>query len=358
MYSNDMLQKLMTKFVGEDLDWFFKRVLSEQYEKRRQSLREGSQDIELMPSIDYIMKTCIDEGSTYPPESAAHWHECFLNLGSGRSHVFQQLLIIYLKSDIANYLAMRERESTMGKSTRAKDKNELAVMGETLKRLNELPQTFDFTSSVVNLSAGLWAMDNDQVGLVVSHLSDPAINLTNYFESSRELVRIIVGTLHQSGHSRMALFMSRIHRYDNCDEDYDQLYAFLLLSSGQLVDALKYERLFMDQGNYTEILQQFFELCSKLGVTKALNCLNLTVEEEEILNQHMVLESSRPVTPASCISQQTRRVTISESATPTTHKQVQHTPRNRSVQQLRKMPSFSDSPARNTRLARRKKVVH
>lgn len=367
MYPSDLFQTFVIKIVGNELDWFFKRFLADHYERRRHFLQEDRQDLDLIPAIDHILKTCIDTSSTYPPESVSYWHECFLKLGSGHSHVFQQLFVIYLKSDVSSYLTMRERESTIGKSTRAKDRSELAVLEATLKRLNELPKMFDFTNSVSKLSTGLWALDNDQVGLVVNCLSDPAINLPDYFESTRELVQLIVGTLNKCGNARMALFMRRIHQYDHCDQDdYDQLYAFLLLASGQLVEALKYERLFAAHENYTEILQQFFELCSKLEITKALNYLNLSIEEEEILNQHMIIESSRPATPASCMNQTTRRVTISEAAgnttgssTPARHKSSGgHTPRNRSVQQLRKMPSFSDSPAKNTRLARKKKVVH
>ena len=269
--------------------------------------------------------------------------------------MFQQLLIIYLKLDIENYLSVRERESTSGKQTRSKDRAELAILEGALNKLAKLSYSFDFSNSVVKLSTGLWAMDNDQLSLMVSCLSDPAINLSHYFETSKNLVRIIVGTLYHCGNSRMALYMSRIHRYENWEEDYDQIYASLLIGSGQLVEALKYERMFVDQENYHEILQRFFELCSKLDATKLLTCLNLSIEEEEVLNQHLVIESSRPATPASAANHQTRRVTISASATPIRSKQTGHAPRNRHVQSLRKMPSFSDSPAKNTRSARKRK---
>lgn len=312
-----------------------------------------------MPAIDYIIKTCVDESAQYPPESVAQWHEYFLKLTAGHSHVFQQLFIIYLQLDVANYLAVRERESKTGRHTRTKDRSDLLILDETLNNLKNLPQTNDFAQPLIKLSTGLWAMDNDQLGLMINCLSNPQIQLANYFESPKELVRIIVGTLRQCGNPRMALYMSRVHRHENWDEDYDQVYSYLLLSSGQLIEALKYERTFAESENYYDILQRFFELCSKLDVIKSLNRLNLSVEEEEVLNHHMPshdsAESSRAVTPS--VSQhQIKRVTISESATPARNKSSSHTPRNRSVQQLKKMPSFSDSPARNTRSARKKKV--
>jgi hypothetical protein len=356
--SSGLLEKRIIQVVGENLDWFLKRVLHEHYGRRRQLIRDNDQDFELIPAIDYVIKTCVDESAHYPPDSVAQWHEYFLKLGSGYSHVFQQLFIIYLQLDVANYLTVRERESKTGRQTRAKDKTELLILDETLNSLKNLLRINDFSQPVIKLSTGLWAMDNDQLGLMIDCLSDPLVQLSNYFESPKEVVRLIVGTLRQCGNPRMALFMSRVHRHENWDEDYDHAYSYLLLSSGQLIEALKYERIFMESENYHEILQRFFELCSKLDVIKSLNQLNLSVEEEEALNQHMPIHdsanSSRAVTP-SASQNHIKRVTISESTTPRS-KSSSHTPRNRSVQQLKKMPSFSDSPARNTRSARKKKV--
>lgn len=350
------LEKHIIRIVGENLDWFFKRVLNEHYEKRRQVLGGADQSFELIPAIDYILKTCVDDSCQYPPESVAHWHEYFLKLGSGYSHVFQQLLIMYLRMDITNYLETRARESTAGRQTRGKDKAELTILNDTLGKLTDLSRSNDFTMPLIKLSQGLWAMDNDQLILMLDFLSHPLVQLSNYFDSPKDLVRIIVGTIQLCGHSRLALYMSRVHRNENWNEDYDQMYAYLLLDSGQIIEALKYERTFMDSENYHDILQRFFELCARLDVIKSLNCLNLSIEEEEVLNQHHIIESSRPVTPSPTMHQ-TRRVTISEPAvTPVnrSNKTSSHTPRNRSVQKLRKLPSFSDSPARNTRSARKK----
>lgn len=341
-----MLNRVAIQIVNQNLDWFLKKVLSDNYDRRRQLMSEANKEVQPIPAIDYVLKTCISQEAKYPPESHTQWHEYFLKLESGYSHVFQQLLLIYLKLDISSYLALRERESTTGRQTRAKDKTELAILEASLNKLLTIPQAFDFTSSVVKLSTGLWALDNEQTNLMISCLSDPAINLSSYFESSRELVKIIVGSLYISCNPRMALYISKIHRYENWDEDYDSLYAFLLISSGQLIEALKYERMFVDHENYNEILQKFFELCSKCDVTKSLNCLNLSVDEEEILNQHLLVES-RPVTPSNI--HQARHVTSSAKS--------KHTPRNRSTQVVQRIPSFNDSPARNTRSARKKKTA-
>lgn len=362
-----MLDRVTFGTVDDTIDWFLKKVSKETYDKRRQLLSESSNEIHPIPAIDYILQSCIKPDINYPPQCMQEWHQYFTKLGSGYSHVFQQTLLVYLKLDIRNYLAFRERESTTGRQTRSKDKAELQALAEALNRLERIPVAFDFTNSVIKLSTGLWALDNEQPGLMISCLSDPAVSLSNYFnaESSKELMRLIIGSLYLDGNPRMALFMSKIHRHDNWDEVYDPLYAFLLINSGQLIEALKYERTFMDQDNYSEILQSFFELCSKCDVTKSLNCLNLSVEEEEFLNQHLIIES-RPVTPSHAhpLNQSIKTPIVSSSATKNAHRtpmtsttKPKHyqTPRNRSM--VQRMPSFNDSPAKNTRSARKKKTV-
>lgn len=350
-----MLNKIASKIVTENLNWFIAKVLKEFYDKRRQILNDSSKDVQPIPAIDYVLRTCINQEAIYPPESVEQWHEYFHKLEYGYSNVFQQMLLIYLKLDISNYLTIRERESTMGRQTRAKDKAELATLEAILVKLIAIPNAFDFPNSVIKLSTGFWALDNEQASLMISCLSDPSVDLSNYFESPKEVIRLIVGSLFIGCNPRMALFMSRIHRYENCDQDYDPLYAFLLISSGQIIEALKYERMFMNNENYHDILQRFFELCSKWDVIKLLNCLNLSIEEEEVLNQYIV-ESSRPVTPSNTQQIRVRTNSISHATTPTRH--TKHTPRNRSVQALQRLPSFNDSPARNTRSARKKKTVN
>lgn len=370
-----MLDKLVAKHVTENLQWFFDKYLKDHYDRRRETLIESTKhheiEQELIPAIDYVLKICVGPQARYPPDNFNLWHEYYHKLSSGYSCVFQQMLLIYLKLDLANYLAIRERESTTGRQTRTKDKAELSFLQTTFDRLIAIPRSLDFKASIVKFSTGLWALDNEQMNLTLSCLSDPSIDFTNYFESPKQLVQLIVGTLHCSDNSRMALYMSRVHRCEGWDEEYDQLHAYLLIRSGQLVEALKYERMFIDQDNYQEILQHFFELCSRLEVTKALNCLNLSIEEEEVWNHHLS-EQSRSVTPSvSGGAHQTRQVPISTPVqnhsfrTPNTSGQQQqnsihgstpkHTPRNRNVQALRKVPSFNDSPARNTRSARKKK---
>lgn len=405
-----MLNKFIDKHITENLQWFFDKHLKDHYSRRREHLEAAGKKHELqyhlMPVIDYILKTCISPDSHYPPDSIEHWKELYTKLGVGYSNVFQHLLMIYLKLDLSSYLSVRERESTTGRQTRTKDKSELTFLQTTLDELMNVSLNFDFKVSTVKLSTGLWAIDNEQFNLMLTCLSNPSVNLINYFESSRDVVQQIVGTLHVSDKNRIALYMCRIHRPENWDEDYDNLYAYLLIHSGRLVEALKYERLFNDHENYIEILQQFIELCSKLNVTKALNRLYLDAQEEAVWNRHLD-QDSRPVTPADNMSQtkyqsqqqpkqnhdhhpqqhQQQKVTLntsvhlnisnhshnhSTSSSTNTFKTPQKpalkndyrnssrqpTPRNRAVQMLRRVPSFSDSPARNTRSARKKKSAN
>lgn len=330
-----MLNKLLVKVVGEPLEWFLKTFLKDHYNKRRQTLSDSNKKSIL--AIDYILKTCIDVEAHYPPESVAQWNDYFANLESGNSKVFKQILLIYLQLDIRGYLIQKESASR----TRTKDKTELASLEQALISLQSIPCAFDFSSSVVNLGTGLWSVDNENPDLIVSSLSHPTINLANYFESPKTVTNIIVNSLVDSHRPRLALFLSKIHRSENWDDHYDAIYAFLLVSSGQLTEALKYERMFSESKNYQDILQNFFQLCSEWNSIKSMNCLNLSAEEEDVLNQHLI-SLSRPETPSG-------KQSVGKNSRPK--------PRHRSVQKIQKIPfSLNDSPARNTRSANKKKT--
>lgn len=322
-----MFDTTISKIVNDSLDGFFTKTLKELYDKRRQSLAATKKGSRL--AIDYILQTCLNTSDAlYPPESSSQWKVYFASLEAGRNKVFKQLLVIYLKLDLNNYLAHKENSSRV----RSKDKAELAA----LEKLANLPHAFDFPNSVIHLSTGLWAVDNEDTSLIVSSLSNPSIKLEKFFDSPRGIHTIIIDSLIMKNKGSMALYMSRIHRYENWDEEYDAIYAYLLISTKQLTEALKYERLFADHEKYYEILQRFFEICAEWDVLKDLNCLNLTVTEEEALNEHLVIQSSRPVTPSS-----TQTSTTSSKPKPKT----------------RITQAVSDSPARNTRSARKRKVA-
>lgn len=321
-----MFNSIVSSIVDDSLNALFSKILKEHYDKRRQTLAAFKEGSNL--AIDHILRTCLNQDKTqYPPESASQWNLYFSKLEAGRNKVFKQLLVIYLKLDLNNYLSQKEISSRY----RTKDKAELAA----LEKLANLPHAFDFPNSVTHLSTGLWAVDNENNSLIVSSLSNPSINLGKYFESPREIQTIITDSLIMKNKPSMALYLSKVHRYDNWDEEYDAIYAFLLISTGRLTEALKYERLFADHEKYHEILQRFFEVCAEWDVLKSLNRLNLTVAEEEALNEHLVI-LSRPVTP---------------SSTQTSTASSKPKPRSRIVQ------TVTDSPARNTRSARKRKIV-
>lgn len=327
--------KILLKVVGEPLDWFFKTVLKDHYNKRRQTLSDSNKKAIL--AIDYILKSCIGEGSQYPPESAAQWNSYSTSLQSGTSKVFKQILLIYLQLDIREYMAQKESSVR----TRTKDKLELASLECAANELQSLPYAFNFPVSTEHLGKGLWGVDNEHTDLVVSSLSNPSIVLANYFELPKTVTGIIVESLVLSHRPRLALFLGRVHRPENWDDHYDAIYAFLLVSSGQLTEALRYERLFTENKNYQDILQNFFQLCTEWNQLKLVNCLNLSAEEEEVLNQHLI-SLSRPVTPSG--KQSESRSSRSK-------------PRIRSIQKVQRIPSFTDSPARNTRSANRRKTT-
>jgi len=368
-----MLDKFVAQYVSENLQWFFDKYLKDHYNRRRATLLEHGKrhelKQELIPIIDYVLKTSIGPEAHYPPETLNLWHEYYHKLSSGYSQVFKQLLVIYLKHDLASYLSIRERESTTGRQTRTKDKHELEYLNTTLDKLSSIPQTLDFKTSIVKMSTGFWALDNDQAALMLSCLSDPFIDFSNHFESPRDLTHLIVATLYSTDNQRLALHMHRTHRYDGWGDEYDELYCRLLIHSRNLSEALKYERMFGDQENHQDILRTFIEMCSKFDLTKALNRLHLSIEEESALNE-LITDVQSPVNISMSQSRSHhghRQSTTTPSASHPLNTSFGQqnisresvgmaTPRNRNVQLFRKK-SFNDSPAKNTRLAKKKKAI-
>lgn len=341
-----MLDKVVNRIVTDSLNWFFETNLKDHYDKRREALSESSEQI--IPVIDYILQTCTgNKDAKYPPDSGAKWIEYYTKMNLDKHNYFlKRLLLVYLELDIRNYTSSGKECSTV------KMTNERTVL--TLPKthsldgiwvqLHSLPHAFDFPSSTVYLATGLWAVDNGETDLVFASLSNPSVKLQDYFVFTKEVSNIIISSIFIDNQSRIALFMSKIHRYESWDENFDPIYALLLLRSNQLSEALKYERIFSERENYEDILEKFFRFCLESNVMKYLNCLNLSAEEEEVLNQLPAsIEGSRPVTPASgkhlsSISQSSRQK-----------------PTNRNIKVIRRTPSFNDSPARNTRLARKRK---
>lgn len=332
--------------AGESWDWFIGNVLIENYDKRRQmrSLNESSKLF-----IDVLLNQC-----HYPPESSAKWIECYKKCGKDK-----RILILYLARDLDNYLESSTRPASVTRSSKQdKTTNQhLAELKNSQITLSNIPKAFDFPNSVVHLATGLWALDNDLTNKATASLSNPSISLYDHFSSPLPVRNLIMDGFIAHDESRTALYMQRIHRYDDWDENYDAIHLKLLVKSGQLVEALKYQRAFSDREDYREILQNFMELCLELNLIRPLNYLNLTAEEEEVLNYYREVESvsSRPVTP--CSKQQTTpyRTTVTSNRSEQMDKsrscrQSRKTPRHRAVQ---KQHSFSDSPARNTRSARK-----
>lgn len=339
-----MINKFITKIVTDKLDWFFVKDLRNQYDKRRETLLEAKTTS--IPVIDYILQNYVDPNASYPPPSTSVWLSYVLTSNdSDKNQVIKQILLNYLKLDIRNYLTQKETSTR----TRTKDKNELSTLEITFKGLTELAEKFDFKTTIIHLSTGLWATDNEQTVLMMSSLCNPSINLEDYFNSPREMVRLIIDSLVVSHQPRLALFMSRVHRYDPSNSDFDNVYCFLLIITGKLSEALKYTRMFSEKENYHDVLERFFDWGSEYDLIKSIKCLNLSEEEEEILNEILTIRSSRPVTPSgSQIKHQTDKT--GTTSTP------KHKPRSRNIQSLQRNTSMSDSPARNTRSARKKKT--
>lgn len=287
--------------------------------------------------IDYLFKLAgllpedSDDQAKYPPKSSAQLIDTFNRLDSDKNKLtLKQVFILYLTHDLK----------------------------ENNPDITLIPASYDFPRAIIHLATGLWAVDNDKPSLIVSCLSNPSIVYTNYFESPRELADIVVHALERLQQPRMALLMIRILQRNSNEDveniEYDQQYASLMVNSGQLAEALKYIRIFSGCKNYREILQSFFELCSD-STKSLLNCLNLSITEEEVFNQHPEPKARNRMMH----SQNGHSHHLSTSKNYSRHEdesrhEHKHQLQQRSHQKVRNI-SFTDSPARNTRSARKKK---
>lgn len=317
-----MLNNSVFKLLAESQ---LKRLPYEHYQVRRKT----------QPLvIDYLFKLggLLSEDdqdsdeSRYPPRSTAHLLNIFNQLDFDKNKlVLKRIFILYLVHDLK----------------------------ESNPQISIIPTSYDFPRAIIHLATGLWAVDNDQPSRIVACLSNPSIVLSNYFESPRDLIEIIVHALERLQQPRMALLMVRIlQRSTNEDAEnmeYDPRYASLLINSGQLAEALKYTRIFTASKNYREILQSFFELCSD-STKSLLNCLNLSITEEEIFNQHPEPKARSRMMH----SQNDHHHLSSSNSLSRRDDEHKHQLQQRPHQKVRNL-SFTDSPARNTRSARKKK---
>lgn len=357
-----MINKIVASAVSESIDFFFAPILCDLYDHKRKTLEDLKPNSKLV--IDYILQSqAASPLINYPPKSSALWCQIFNKLYT-RNHyrVYGQVLLVYLRQDIKNYL---KQKKVPGK---CRTDTELALLGTKLNELDLIIESFDFKNSVVHLAKGLWAVDNQDKAMIMSSLCYPNLDLSHFFESPREILSILIENLIIQQEYRVALCLTKIHHFEGFHKDYDAMYAFILISSGQLAEALNYERLFVDNENYPQILQKFFELTSEFDLTQAFNCLNLNVEEETALNQYLACES-RPVTPALPLRQTNQDNTNPSVMTPAVDARNRSTHnssvskssklRNRHLRNVHQQqtPPFRDSPARNTRSARKKKTT-
>lgn len=306
-------------------DRLFKNYLKPHYDKRRAT---SGPDRNGMLIIDFIIKKYADGCASYPPPSTSVWLNYLRKLTLTSPHL-QKILTLYLCYDAKLHLGHQDNhessratpvDDTSRPSSRSPEpKVHGTKMQQSLENLENIPFAFDFDASIMHLSSGLWALDNGEVGAAVRSLSNPSIgNLANYFDCPQELKKMIVESLIvMNQNPRMALYVSESLRYENWDESYEPLFASLLLTSGQISEALKYQRTFADQPNYEEILKSFFEISCESGTIKLLNRLNLNPEEEDMINQYRDFlssqsETSRPTTPCN-VQIVSKHVTFAES---------------------------------------------
>lgn len=301
-----MLEKVISSIINEDWDWFLGNFLKDYYEKRRKCRIEETLAIDLLLDIKY------------PPLSSIEWNNCFDNkqrLGC--------ILLVYLTLDLRNYLDQADRDTPITRSARAKrstiEERSLTLLRTAFPKLANIEKAFDFPISIINLSKGLWALDNDQLENAILSLSHPTVNLQEDIPKTNDIRNLIVNNLIALKENRLALYMKRIYPCD--DENFDAQHLLLLLKSGQLIEALKYQRSFSGKEDYQEILEKFVELCRNADLTKSLGNLKLNANEENQLNKLPEIETVVP----------------------------------QSVQIL-KSQHHNDSPAKNTRSARRRKV--
>lgn len=336
--------------IVHDVDWFFKDVLLERYAKRRQSIKAVNEENTLV--IDYIIQYHLgysDEndlhGQTsdveelfYPPNSSEDWMKFYKKVGkptqSGYRHQFQQILLIYLRSDLQLYVNQKGKPT---RAARTRDKAKVMTLEDTLTTISSIIGSLDTPICVAKFATGIWGVDNEDTQCIQNNLTYPRLRFCEFVESSHNLTRLIVDLLTMSGNLKIAFFIRKNQRSDEFEKSYDDTYASLLISTNQLVDALVYERLFQNDKDYKQTLQSFFDLGAKYNVLESFNRMKLTQEEGYELDQ-LVQFRSRPVTPSSTQATSQSRT----PRTPSKSKSVRTPP--------------ADPPARNTRSAIKKKV--
>lgn len=309
-----MLDRTLLKLV---FDAHLKKIPREHYEARRKKHPLA---------IDQILKPV---GAQYPPHSTGQLEDLLSKLETRERLSTKRLLVLYLGQDLKD------------------------IVPELLL----IPNNYDFPRPIIHLGLGLWAVDNDNSSQIVSCLSNPSVVLANYFDQPKELANIIVHALETMKQPRLALMMMRVlqpNLEDAENLEYDHRYATLLVNSGQLAEALRYTRLFSENKRYREILQGFFDLCS--DTTKSLlNCLNLSEIEEEIFNQHPEPKArNRMMHNQSYQSDHSKSLRDEDMHHREHEEPLQQIYLQRQHQTVRKV-SMTDSPARNTRSARKKK---
>lgn len=365
-----ILKNILSNNVnGLAWDWLFQKLTKHYNDRREQLVNSGpmlepfifSQTELSQPTCNLLIDLILDDN--YPPNSSTDWNE----LINKSKPTTQQLLLTYLKLDTEKLLNDKPDEG----------QEQQLELEHAFKHLSMIPGMLLFPHNTHYLATGLWSLDNGHIDEALKHLSKasaldslPSDILVPYLPNQ------IVNNLIAAGQSKIALFVHRLLRQNGWDDNYDSIYTYLLLSSNQLIEALKYQRKFADEDGYFERLQNFLEQCSRLNLGKDLNNLRLTDKEERALNYYREAESvmsSRPVTP--CASQQSQlnpsqqHYTRSQQKTNPSKNQssrsvakgtrTKNVATSSSATPSRTFPvSVTDSPARNTRSARKKKTTY
>lgn len=325
----DLKDKSITSCVQTIPDEFFSQYLKPLYERARLSLKEQKPGACLI--IDYLINTDL-----YPFETKSEWIEYFMtsHLDVTRKHI----MLLYLKHDFEYYLT-REQMICSGDPI-------FTEIQQISQRISLLPAAFDFTTTIQTIAEGFWAIDNREFSRIWI-LGDTTLELDTLFKSDiKGLATTIIDSIVIDKKPLLALFLKRIHGFDQLEHSrssFDHIHCCLLIESGQLAKALDYVRLHANKKNYEKILNLFFEQCAERQVLQDIALLRLSIQEEQIFNNHYVIfDASRSATPLSQMSINKEKPNTNRSKAPkvVAARGLQH--------------SFSDSPSRNTRSRKKK----
>lgn len=256
--NDDLLTMEVDQSIDESLDIFLAGPLAEIYD----ALRDNTNGTKLL--IELLLD------GQYPPKSTAQFKSQFKQLAPHDRDVF----LAYFNLDSQT------------------------VEHGLIESLDAIRQLKCHSNSVRSVAHAFWHLDRDELAQALRWLLNPAINYDRYPQQIKET---IIERYKLGGQAHLALYIDLLQRGDSLEEQFSDEHLNLLVRTNNLTLALKYERKFeRHTAEYNDILRRFLSHCVRYDKLDSINRCNLTELEEEMLNQYkeeLLVRGVAPKTP-------------------------------------------------------------